>query len=188
MPRSVTPTPEPWSSFLGSLDAALSEGVQLHCIGGFVVTQLYGISRETSDLDVLTTLPDPGRLAELQRLAGEGSDLHRRFRVYLQPVPFPMHPEDYESRLVPMCADLGLGKLSLLGLEAHDLALTKLDRNSDVDRQDVLALAAAGWIEEKTLRERYAREYRPNLPSGQKKLDLTVELWVEMCWPKKPPG
>ncbi len=41
---------EPWLSFLSGLDAQLDEVVDLHCIGGFVVSQLYGFARETADL------------------------------------------------------------------------------------------------------------------------------------------
>ena len=42
-----------------------------------------------------------------------------------------------------------------------------------------------GFINETTLRERYATEYRPNLASREKEHDLTMELWLEMCWPAK---
>ena len=44
--------PEPWHSFLAELDQAATEETRLDCMGGFVVTLLYGFSRETSDLDV----------------------------------------------------------------------------------------------------------------------------------------
>ena len=176
-------TPEPWRAFLKALDERLSERVELHCIGGFVVTLLYGLSRETSDMDVLTAVPHD-RLTQLQTLAGQGSALHRRFKVYLQPVRIATYPEDYAARLIPMCGELALPRLGVLGLEAHDLALTKLERNFDKDRQDVQSLAAAGFIDEATLRERYATEYRPNLAAGAEKQDLTMQLWVEMCWPR----
>lgn len=33
--------PEPWQSFLSDIDASLHEDVELHCLGGFVVTVLY---------------------------------------------------------------------------------------------------------------------------------------------------
>jgi Nucleotidyltransferase of unknown function (DUF6036) len=143
----------------------------------------YGISRTTADIDILSAVP-ADRLADLQRLAGQGSGLHRRFKVYIQPVPIAMYPENYESRLVRMWPGHGFTFLRVFALEAHDLALTKLERNSDVDRQDVQALAGGGFVNERTLRERYATEYRPNLASGEGKLDLTMKLWVEMCWPK----
>ena len=45
--------PEPWRSFLGELDAAVETEVRLDCMGGFVVTLVYGFSRPTADLDVL---------------------------------------------------------------------------------------------------------------------------------------
>jgi hypothetical protein len=42
---------EPWRSFLSELDELLKGPVELHCLSGFVVTQQYGIGRETSDID-----------------------------------------------------------------------------------------------------------------------------------------
>jgi hypothetical protein len=49
--------PEPWFSFLKELDELATTTVSLHCIGGFVVTMLYGLSRTTGDLDVLEVCP-----------------------------------------------------------------------------------------------------------------------------------
>ena len=40
--------PKPWSGFLKELDEQLQGPIALHCIGGFVVTQHYGIGRETA--------------------------------------------------------------------------------------------------------------------------------------------
>lgn len=60
---------EPWRSFLRDLDAALKGSVELRCLGGFVVSQHYGIGRETADIDFLaatmqsrkmTLKPSPG--------------------------------------------------------------------------------------------------------------------------------
>jgi hypothetical protein len=53
-PRQIL---EPWRSFLGELDQKATEETRLDCMGGFVVTQLYGFSRETADLDVLLIAP-----------------------------------------------------------------------------------------------------------------------------------
>jgi len=39
------------------LDAAMSGPVRLDCIGGFVVTQLYGLDRATIDVDVIKLAP-----------------------------------------------------------------------------------------------------------------------------------
>lgn len=49
--------PEPWRSFLGELDRIATSTVRLDCIGGFVVTMLYGLSRPTGDVDVLEIAP-----------------------------------------------------------------------------------------------------------------------------------
>jgi hypothetical protein len=45
--------PEPWKSFFSEIDASLEEEVVLHCLGGFVMTILYGLDRPTADVDVL---------------------------------------------------------------------------------------------------------------------------------------
>lgn len=174
--------PEPWASFIRALDEALDVDVQLHCLGGFVVTLQFGFSRATSDIDILTALPKH-KLSELQLLAGEGSTLHKRYGVYLQPVTVAQYPENYESRLIPMWPEFDVKHLRLYALEAHDLALTKLERNVDVDRQDVQDLAAAGHLNQTALRHRYMTEFRPNLATGAEKHDLTLELWIDMCWP-----
>jgi uncharacterized nucleotidyltransferase DUF6036 len=140
---------------------------------------LYEISRSTSDIDFLAVGRNPD-FGLIQSLGGEGSELHRKFKVYLQPVGVASYAEDYESRLIPIWDELGLRNIRLFGLEAHDLALTKLERNQEVDRQDVQALAAKGLLDPGVLRARYMSEFRPNLAAGTEKQDLTVELWVEM--------
>lgn len=49
--------PEPWRSFLSDLDNALQSVARLDCIGGFVVTQLYGLARPTANVDVIELAP-----------------------------------------------------------------------------------------------------------------------------------
>ena len=58
------------------MDSRLSEDVHLHCCGGFVVTQLYGVARTTSDVDFLGVVPNV--VSELTDIGGKGSALHRR--------------------------------------------------------------------------------------------------------------
>jgi hypothetical protein len=43
--------PMPWSAFLDELDQAISVPIELHCIGAFVVSLLYGLPRPTGDVD-----------------------------------------------------------------------------------------------------------------------------------------
>lgn len=63
--------------------------------------------------------------------------------------------------------------------EAHDLALAKLERNEDHDRDDVRALALRPGLDVKVLRERYEGEMRPCLGNPARE-DLTLQLWIEM--------
>jgi hypothetical protein len=174
--------PGPWRSFLRELDERLNETVELHCIGGFVVSLHYGIGRQTSDIDFLTVVPrNPG--IDLEEIAGRGSCLHRRYRLYVQRVTIANAPEGYAGRLTRMFPAAGWKRLSLLAMEAHDLALSKLERNAERDREDVLGLAAAGHIDPRTLEDRYTQELRPYLLGDLERHDLTLRLWLAMCWP-----
>jgi|SRR5665213_572892 len=171
---------EPWRSFFADVDFLLEEEVNLHCCGGFVVTQYYGIARTTSDVDFLGVVPYiPGHLAAV---AGKGSALHRKHHVYFEAVTVATPPEDYEQRMVPMFPG-NWQRLRLHALEAHDLALSKLERNGDRDRGDVQQLARAGHLDAETLRERYYLELRPNLLGQEARHDLTLRLWLESYWP-----
>ena len=76
--------------------------------------------------------------------------------------------------------------LRLWALEAHDLALTKLERSIDRDLRDIMYLAQRGLIHRKTLVERFQTEMRPYL-SGPTPTwhDTTLAMWIEACWPGK---
>jgi hypothetical protein len=99
--------------------------------------------------------------------------------VYLQHVTvLSAYPDAYENRL----AELFVGRyrhLRLWALEAHDLALTKLERNWDRDRSDLTLMARAGLLDAEILKQRYYREMRPYLIDTSRH-DLTVKLWVEI--------
>jgi hypothetical protein len=177
--------PEPWASFLRELDELLKAAVELHCLGGFVVTQQYGIGRETSDIDFLSSvarsLDD-----KVEALAGLGSALHRRYRVYLQYVGVATPPCNYATRLQPMFPDESWKRLRLLALDPTDIALSKLERNADRDRDDVLRLARAGFVDVQALKARYFEEVRPYLLSRQSWHGQTLDLWLEMISPSNP--
>jgi hypothetical protein len=174
MPRELQ---EPWKSFLVDLDSLVDHEVQLHCCGGFVVTTLHGLPRATADVDIISVVPQDDTRA-LADGAKQNSELHRKHGVYLDVVTVASYPDEYETRLIPM--DVGrLYHLQLFALEAHDLALTKLERNSDRDRADVAFLATAAPLDSFTLCERYTREMRPYLVTPERE-DLTLELWLEI--------
>ena len=172
--------PEPWLAFFNELDSQLSEPVALHCLGGFVVIHVYGVARTTNDCDFIAWMPaDSG--AELLQLAGRDSPLHQKHRVYLDPVTVANYPDDYETRLTAIFE--GQWRfLNLFALEAHDVALSKLERNYERDRDDVQRLAAAGRIDPKVLRARYEKELRGYLSRPERE-DLTLNLWIESYWP-----
>lgn len=93
--------PEPWFSFLKELDELATTTVSFHCIGGFVVTMLYGLGRTTGDLDVLEIAPKSAGDA-FAKVARQGGELHRKYKVYLDQVGVTQPPYDYESRLREM--------------------------------------------------------------------------------------
>ena len=74
---------EPWLGFLRDIDAFLTEEHEFHCLGGFVVTQLYGSERTTSDVDFLTLIQNS---EDLMKYAGLGSNLYQKYKLYLDPV------------------------------------------------------------------------------------------------------
>jgi hypothetical protein len=169
--------PDPWRSFLHDLDAELTGPCELHCFGGFVIAMRYGLSRPTADIDILEAR-GPSDAASLARLAGKGSSLAQRHGVYLDVVTVAHVPENYGERL----SDLFPGvfkHLALRALEPHDIALSKLPRNADHDREDIKQLAINPGLDVDVLMQRYQEELRfqlTNPTSG----DLTLELWVEM--------
>ena len=171
--------PEPWRSFLQALDTELKGVVALHCLGGFVVTQQYGIGRSTSDIDFLSVTTASSE-DNVEALGGLGSPLHQRYRVYLQYVGIATPPCDYADRLQRMFPGAHWTKLQLYALDPVDLALSKLERNSDRDRDDVLRLARAGHIDGRVLKARYIEEVRPYLLNKEEWHDQTLQLWLEM--------
>ena len=158
--------PEPWQSFLSDIDASLHEDVELDCLGGFVVTVLYGLTRPTADVDVIAITPR-SEIESLMSLAGQGSNLHRKHKVYLQLVGVATAPESYEERLTEIFPG-AFNHLRLLALDPYDLALSKLERNAQRDRDDVEHLARIVPFDLDKLQERYQKELRPDLGNPER--------------------
>jgi hypothetical protein len=173
MPDTI---PEPWFSFLKELDELATSTVRLDCIGGFVVTMLYGLSRTTGDLDVLEITPKCAAVA-FAEVATQGGRLHQKYKVYLDQVGVAQPPYEYESRLVEMFPGV-FRHLRLMALDPYDLALTKLDRNIERDRSDVRYLARTIPFDLDLLQERYRTELRPYLTNPDR-ADLSLQLWIE---------
>ena len=169
--------PDPWRLFLHALDGLLKSPTELHCLGGFVIVELYDFTRVTADVDVIA-IRGTTNAAQLQTLAGKGSALHVRHKVYLDIVTIAIVPENYEDRLIDLLPD-EFKHLRLMALEPHDLVLAKLTRNIDRDREDVKRLATKPGLDHNVLQERYHAELRHQVGRPERE-DLTMELWVEM--------
>jgi hypothetical protein len=168
--------PEPWFSFLKELDNLAATPVRLDCIGGFVVTMLYGLRRPTADVDVLEIAPLSAARA-FSQVAMQGGELHKKYGIYLDLVTVVQAPYEYESRLQEMFPG-AFQNLHLMALDPYDLALTKLERNIERDRNDVRHLARTVPFNLDILRERYKTELRPDL-GNPKREDLTLQLWID---------
>jgi hypothetical protein len=173
-PREVVP--EPWFSFLNELDHIATSTVRLDCIGGFVVTVLYGLNRPTADVDVLEIAPQSAANA-FAEVAMLGGPLYKKYGIYLDRVTVAQPPYGYESRLQEMFPGT-FHHLHLMALDPYDFALTKLERNIERDRNDVRYLARTVPFDLELLRERYTTEQRPYLGNPNRE-DLTLQLWID---------
>ena len=182
-PSSEAKLPSPWNRFLEELDGLLREQAHVHCIGGFVVSLFYGLPRPTADIDYFAALPYAS-VDELQALAGQGSRLAQKYKLYLQHVPTISLPEDYETRLTEMYPGQ-LKNLHLYAPDPYDLILSKLERNSQKDRDDVAFLAESLHLAPAMLRERYKSELRPYL-ANEGRHDLTLKLWLDVYFEGPP--
>ena len=145
-------------------------------MGGFVVTMVYGFSRSTADLDVLEIAPAAAGRSMLE-LGMQGGPLHKKYKVYLDRVGVAKVPENYEDRLTEIFPK-AFKHLRLLALNPYDLALSKLERNIQRDRDDVKHLAKTVPFDIEVLKKRYQKELRWRLGNPERE-DLTLRLWIE---------
>jgi hypothetical protein len=172
MPTTIQ---DPWLSFLRDVDHALGQRVQIHCLGGFVLSVLWELPRPTGDVDFIEIEPsDAGK--DLLRIAGAASPLAGQYGLHLHRVSVAECPEGYAARLIDMTPK-GFRRLSLLALEVHDLVLAKLARNSPRDRADVEFLARKGALDRTLLENRFESELRPYLLNEARET-TTLHLWL----------
>lgn len=169
--------PKPWPEFLGEVDRALDEPVNLHCVGGFILVVLYDLPRTTIDLDYISVHP-PEAATKLEGIAGERSPLAKKYKVFIHAVGICDFPENYEERLEHL--DLKLRWLHLWALEPYDLALSKLGRNSQKDRDDVRFIAGKLGLQFETLYARWEKEMKPFMIGRTEWHDQTLrQVWRE---------
>jgi hypothetical protein len=178
MPSATQPEPPtPWRAFLRDVDRRLSCSIEIHCLGGFVAAFYYDLPRPTNDLDYFEVVPHEATTM-LQEIAGIGSPLAKKHRLYFQHVGVVSLPESYAERLAELFRKT-FQRLRLFALDPHDLALSKLTRNSPIDRDDVAQLAKAVPLSAVLLRTRYQRELRPIIIGDPERHDRTLEMWIE---------
>jgi hypothetical protein len=166
----------PWKEFLVEIDGKLNEPLELHCVGGFVVACFYGLARTTGDLDYYTAVPANFNLLVV---TGEGSALHKKYGVCLHKAAVMTLPEDYDTRLTEM-AKGQFKHLRLLVPDPYDCILSKLERNGDIDVNDAEYLFRSQKLDERVLRERYQKEFRPYVIGDVARHDTTLKLWIEI--------
>jgi hypothetical protein len=174
--------PSPWKEFLGELDALLDEPIELHCIGGFAVVAAYGLPRSTNDLDYFSLVPR-NRVSDLERIAGEGSALARKYKVHVHHAAVASVPESYAERMTELFP-ARFKNIRLFVLDPYDIVLSKLSRNVERDRQDVEYLVKTRHLDSNVLRERYEKELRAILIGPPNRHDATLEFWVEAYFVK----
>jgi hypothetical protein len=151
-------------------------------MGGFVITMVYGFSRPTGDLDVLEIAPrEVGR--SMLELGMRGGPLDKKYKIYLDHVGVTHVPEDYKDRLTEIFPGV-FKHLRLLALDPYDLALSKLERNIQRDRDDVKHLARTVPLDLEVLKDRYQKELRWQLGNPERE-DLTLRLWLEAIQEEK---
>ncbi|MGH7380337.1 MAG: DUF6036 family nucleotidyltransferase [Candidatus Methylomirabilales bacterium] len=184
MPFATSPElRSPWVEFLSEVDRKLPGPVELHCLGGFVVAMHYGLSRPTADVDYIEIKPHEA-MEVLEEIAGKDSHLAKKHGLYFQHVGIVTPPESYADRLLELFPGR-FQNLHLFALEAHDLALCKLERNLPVDRDDVAHLAKTVPLDPAALRERYEQELRPNVIGDVDRHDRTLAMWIAAYFPSR---
>jgi hypothetical protein len=157
------------------VDASLEHPVAVHCIGGFVLATLYGLPRPTADIDYIAIDSAAGQ-TRLMEIAGLGSKLSRKHKLYFQQVGIAEVPENYEDRLVKL--DLGLERLKILVLEEYDLVLSKLGRCSPKDAFDVKFISSKINQNFEELCRRWEIEMKPWVANADRQ-KTTLQLWRE---------
>lgn len=172
----------PWREFLEELDNLLPVGIDLHCIGGFAAVAMYGLPRSTNDLDYIYV--ESYSAPDLESIAGEGSTLANKHKVFVHHVTIATYPEDYDRRLKELVPNK-FKNIRLLVLDPYDLVLSKLSRNSGKDREDVKYLAQTQHLDPEILRKRYNKELKHNLIGPPERADNTLRFWIEAYFLKQ---
>jgi hypothetical protein len=137
----------------------------------------YALDRSTGDLDVFHAIPYEAA-KWLTELAGRDSAIHKRHKLCVHIASAGNLPHDYGTRLSEMFPGV-FRRLRLLVVDPYDLALSKLERNFQVDFEDVKHLAQSKNLDLEVLEGRYREELRPYVVGPTERHDQTLALWIE---------
>ena len=171
----------PWLEFLTELDSLLTEDHQFHCIGGFAVITAYGLPRSSNDLDYYSMTP-ADKAAELEQIAGEGSELHKRHKVFVHNAAVATLPENYDERLAEVFAGQ-FRHIRLFVPDPYDLILSKLSRNIQRDREDAKYIVQTCKLKAEVLEARYHEEMQVCLIGPPERHENTLRFWLEDFFP-----
>src|SRR5688572_868882 len=101
MEQPVRRAAPPWDALLTAVNDRLTEAMDIFCLGGFVMGEVYGMLRPTADIDFLEITPT-NQLSLVNEIAGRGSPLAKKFKVYLNYTAVQTVPENYRDRAVEM--------------------------------------------------------------------------------------
>jgi hypothetical protein len=164
----------PWNEFLNEIDELQTAPTQIICIGGFVVTKIHGFSRNTGDLDYIES---PSELAaQLDAIAGKGSPLHKKYNLYVDYVgALVTMPINFDERLMEV--SFQFKNLKIFIPDVYDLILSKMERNSPKDYEDVHFLAEKYSLGFAILRKRFDEEL-DFIPNRERHIS-TLNFWRE---------
>jgi hypothetical protein len=181
--KSERRIPAPWLRFFRAVEAELETPIEIHCIGGFAVLAHGVDTRQTGDVDVIDAVPADD-LQALLALAGHGSELFKKYGLYIQMVGVTEAPCDYHQRLIDI-TPRGFETLAIKILDPNDVVLTKLARHWERDREDARVLADHGLLDPGALEQRFEKEIRPYLQvKDAARASLTLELWLGEFFPE----
>jgi hypothetical protein len=151
----------PIEDFLRDIDrgwqACGDQRVSLHVIGSMALMLQTDYQRGTKDSDILETeLLTPGARQQLLAIAGPGTKLHAKHRVYIEVVAngFPFLPQVPRWRLLPEL-NAGLQNFDVQVLDVVDVVVSKLKPFRARDQQDIAAIVDRGLVPHVGLVDRF---------------------------------
>ena len=139
--------------FLGAVDVALHEPVEVIVIGGSAAALHYGVVRATHDIDTWTTVP-----ADLVAAAEKAREV-TGLDVPLRKSGVADAPLEFESRLERVLPNLP--RLTVLVPEKHDLVLMKAVRCYEHDLEAIAEIHAHSPLDLGVLLRRFTEEMTP---------------------------